>query len=102
MMMRKILLALGATACLGAGIPAANADPVYWSVNVGVPGVVTTWGNAYVAPPVVVAPPPRVVYYRPYAPAYAPVYGGWGYPGPWQRGDDDRGWQRWHHEGDDD
>lgn len=94
-MMRKLLPAIAAAAALGAGIPAAGANPVYWSVNVGVPGVVTTWGNAYAPPPVVVAPPPRVVYYPGYAPSYAPSYG-WGYPGPWHR-DDDRRWHRWHH-----
>ena len=94
-MIRHTLLALAAATALAA--PAAHADPVYWSLNVGVPGVYGAWTNAYVAPPVVVAPPPRVVYY----PGYAPVYG---YPPLWHRDDDNRWqrWHRWHHEDDDD
>ncbi len=89
-MFRHFVLALaGSTALMVA--PAAHADRVFWSVNVGVPGVVSTFSNGYPvyqAPPVVYAPPPpmppvyfappppppRPVYYG-YAPAYAPVYG---------------------------
>lgn len=91
-MIRNTLLALAAAAAFAA--PAAHAGPVYWSLNVGVPGVVTAYPYA---PPVVVAPPPRVVYY----PGYAPVYG---YPPLWHHDDDHRWhrWHRWHHDDDDD
>ena len=93
-MIRKTLLAAAALAALAAS---AHADPLYWSVNVGVPGEVPAWGPAVAPPPVVVAPPPPVVYYPRYVPAY-----GWGYPPPWHRDDDHRGWRRWHHDDDDD
>ncbi|MGD9772751.1 hypothetical protein [Diaphorobacter sp.] len=65
---------------VGAGSAQARSD-VYWSVGVGVPGVVVGVGNAapvyyappapvyYAPPPVVYAPPvyraPRPVYYAP-------------------------------------
>ena len=88
-MFRQIVFALAGSAALVAA-PAAHADRVYWSLNVGVPGVVSTFSNAYPvyqAPPVVYAPPPRLppVYFAPpppprpvyygYAPVYGPVYG---------------------------
>lgn len=91
-MFRHVLATLAGCAALAA-TPAAHADRVFWSVNVGVPGVVTTFSNAYPvyqAPPVVYAPPPALppVYFAPppppppprpvyygYAPVYAPVYG---------------------------
>ena len=87
-MMKSALLAFAAAAALVA--PAAQASPVYWSVNVGVPGV---WAGVAAPPPVVVAPPPRVVYYPGYAPVYRPVYRPvYGYPGPWAH--------PWHRGGD--
>ena len=86
-MIRHIALALAGSAALMAA--PAQADQVYWSVNVGIPGVVSTFSNGYPvyqAPPVVYAPPPRLppVYFAPpppprpvvygYVPGYAPVY----------------------------
>ena len=97
-MIRNTLLAAAALAALAGS---AHADPLYWSVNAGVPGAVANWGPMVAPPPVVVAPPPPVVYYPRYAPAYTPAYG-WGYPPPWRRDDDRRHWRRWHHDDDDD
>ena len=51
------------------------------------------------APPLVVYAPPPVVYYAPppvvYAPAPVVVYRGWGPPGHWGRGYNERG-RGWH------
>ncbi|WP_313078896.1 hypothetical protein [Pulveribacter sp.] len=71
---------VGLALLVGAGTAQARSD-VYWSVGVGVPGVVIGAGNAapvyytppapvyYAPPPVVYAPPvyraPRPVYYAP-------------------------------------
>lgn len=106
-MLRRLALALAGSAALLAA-PAAHADRVFWSVSVGVPGVVTSFSNAYPVvqvPPVVYAPPPALppVYFAPpppppppprpvyygYAPVYAPVYGV-----PLRRWDHDH----WRHE----
>ena len=83
-MFRHIVLALAGSAALIAA-PAAHADRVFWSVNVGVPGVVTNFSNAYPvyqAPPVVYAPPPPMppVYFAPPPPPPPPrpVYYGYG------------------------
>jgi hypothetical protein len=108
-MIRQILIALAGSAALAA--PAAHADPVYWSLNVGVPGVVSSFSNAYPAPPVVYAPPPVVyapppalppVYFRPPRPVaygYAPVVVG---PGYMERRWDHREWHRgWRRDDDD-
>ena len=77
-MLRHIFIALAGSAVALVIAPAAHADPVYWSLNVGVPGVISSFSNAYPAPPVVYAPPPVVyapppVYYAP-PPALPPVY----------------------------
>ncbi len=93
-MIRNTLLAAAMLAALGAS---AHADPVYWSVNAGVPGVVANWGNVVVSPPVVVAQPPVVYYPQRYVPAYR-----WGYPGPWYRGGDRGYWRHGRGEDDDD
>lgn len=99
-MLRHLALALAGSAALLTA-PAAHADRVFWSVSVGVPGVVTSFSNAYPVvqvppvvyspPPVYVAPPPppppRPVYYYGYAPVYAPVYGV-----PLRRWDRDHWW----------
>lgn len=55
--------------------------------------------QAPVAPPPVVYAPPPAVYYAPppvvYAPAPVVVYRGWGPPGHWGRGYNERG-RGWH------
>ncbi|OIQ68211.1 hypothetical protein GALL_502000 [mine drainage metagenome] len=94
-MIRKTMIALLGASAFAA--PLAQADPLYWSLNVGVPGLVTQFSNVYAAPPVYVAPPPPPVAYYP---GYVRIPA---YPGSdrrWQH--DDR--RRWHerHEGDDD
>lgn len=114
-MIRRVLVALAGSAALAA--PAAHADSVYWSLNVGAPGIVTSVSNAYPAPPVVYSPPP--VYYPPppalppvyfappprpvvygYGPAYAPLYVRPGYRyrhwerAHWRHDHDHRGWDR--------
>lgn len=58
---------------VGAGAAQARGD-VYWSVGVGVPGVVVGAGNAapvyYAPPPPVYYAPPPPVYYAPPRPVY--------------------------------
>lgn len=71
----------------------ADGDP-FWSLAIGVPGMIGQIGNAYPAPPpVYVAPPP--VQYVP-APAYYAVqpYG----PAPRYRDERHRRWHGDHHE----
>ena len=121
-MFRPLLLAVASSAALLAA-PAAHADRVFWSVNVGVPGVVSSFSNAYPvyqAPPVVYAPPPRLppVYFAPPPPPPPrPVYYGYGqvytpvsvappyyYGVPVRRWDrdhwrHDHGWDRGEHRG---
>lgn len=82
-MFRQLVIALAGSAALMTA-PAAHADRVFWSVNVGVPGVVTSFSNAYpvyapppALPPVYFAPPPpppppRPVYYG-YGQVYTPA-----------------------------
>ena len=112
-MIRRVLVALVGSAALAA--PAAHADSVYWSLNVGAPGVATTLSNAYPAPPVVYSPPP--VYYAPppalprvyfappprpvvygYAPAYVPIAPGYLHRrrerAHWYHDHDRRDWDR--------
>ncbi len=78
--MKRISLSKGlvAAAFAIALIPAAHADgDPFWSLAIGVPGLIGQIGNAYpVAPPVYAAPPPvqyvpAPTYYavQPYAPA---------------------------------
>ena len=105
-MLRNALFA-AALAC-GIVVPAAHADPVYWSLNVGVPGVVTQVGNGYgygyapapvyaVPPAVVYTPPPGVSYYPGYYPGYGYVVAPRRYEGPrWH------GRRHWRHDDDDD
>ena len=61
----------------GAGAAQARSD-VYWSVGVGVPGVVVGASNgpsySYYPPPVYYTPPPPVYYAPPVYRAPAPVY----------------------------
>lgn len=75
-MFRHVFATLAACTTLAAA-PAAHADRVFWSISVGAPGVVTTFGNArpVYPPPVayVPPPPPRPVVYG-YAPGYSVVY----------------------------
>ncbi|GDY34694.1 hypothetical protein [Acidovorax sp. NB1] len=80
----------GVALALLAGVGAAQARDVNWSVGVGVPGVVIGASNGYYAPaPVYVAPPPPVYYAPPrpvyynappvyYSPPPAVYYGGYG------------------------
>ena len=76
--MLKLLWALPlGLATLGAAH--ARGNDVYWSVDVGSPGLSVGVGNAprVYAPPVYVAPPPVVVYEPPYGgPYYGQPYGG--------------------------
>ncbi len=89
--MHRFLLAVAAAAA--AAVPAAHADPVYWSLSVGTPAFVPAWGPVYAAPPPAVTPLPGAgaVYYQGYA---QPP--GWGYPGPWAARPYERRWHRWH------
>ncbi|MGC8508690.1 MAG: glutelin [Thiomonas sp.] len=111
-MFRHIVLALAGSAALIAA-PAAHADRVYWSVGIGVPGVVTNFSNAYPvyqAPPVVYAPPPvPPVYFAPPPPPPPPrpVYYGYGQvytpvavAPPYYYGPPGRRWDRdhWRHD----
>jgi len=89
-------LILGGALLAGACSQAAHADD--FSLGVAIPGASLYLGQAtryYYAPPVVVAPPPRPVYYvAPPAPAYYVVPEGRRWkrhgPPPWAG--------RWHHE----
>ncbi|MHB9051527.1 MAG: glutelin [Thiomonas delicata] len=118
-MLRQTLIGLGSAIAL-ASAPAAHAGDVWWSVSVGVPGVAFD-----VAPPIVYAPPPPMVYAPPivYAPrpvvvapppvvyrappppavVYAGYPYGYGYYTPvarpgWKTHPYRHGWNRgWHH-----
>lgn len=96
-MLHRTLLATAAALVALAAAP-AHADPLYWSLNIGVPGVVTELSNAYAPAPVYVAPPPPVyvappvTYYPGYAVPGPGVYPpGWYRHRRWRRDDDDRG-----------
>ena len=99
-MLYRPLLATAAT-LFALASPSAHADPLYWSLNIGVPGVVTELSNAYAPAPVYVAPPPPVYVAPPpvaYYPGYAVPAPGY-YPPGWYR---HRGWRRGDDRGDDD
>ena len=82
-MKKQLFLAAAAAIALSSVGVAQARDNINWSVSIGDPyiGAVISNGHGhdrghryaprvYVAPPVVYAPPPRVVYQRPYV--YAP------------------------------
>ena len=96
MMRKTIIKSLSGAAFALALLPAAHADgDPFWSLAVGVPGLVANLGNVYpVAPqPVYVAPPP--VQYAP-APGYyvAQPYA----PAPPYYSERRRHWHGDHHE----
>ena len=90
MRMLKLLWALPLSlATLGAAH--ARGNDVYWSVDVGSPGLSVGVGNAprVYAPPVYVAPPRPTVYVQPAPPpvvVYEPPYGGPYYGQPYGGG----------------
>ena len=66
-MLRQTLMGLASAVAL-ASAPAAYAGDVWWSVSVGAPGMAFN-----VAPPIVYAPPPPMVYAPPIVYAPRPV-----------------------------
>ena len=109
-MKKRLILAAAAVLALS-GVGAAQArDNISWSVSIGDPFIGAVISNGagygrgygyavpvYVAPPVIYAPPPRVVYQRPYVVApygYVP----YGYVQSGRYRWDHRWDHRWHDE----